>query len=318
MAEQTKQPTPEQATAEQPAKPGEPGKKKGEQPKKGGSKSKPDVATAGGMLLAIFGIVGGLLLEGGKLKDISQFTAAIIVLGGTFGAVMVSTPLGVLINALKRFAHVFIDKTNAPNEVIEELIGYAVKARKNGLVSLESEAESIENVFTRKAMNLAVDGTDLQELRNMMELEIEIEENRALSEAKVFENAGGYSPTIGIIGAVMGLIQVMKNLANIDEVGRGIAVAFVATVYGVALANIFLLPAATKIKTRIEQEVQMKELILQGVIGIVEGLNPKLIRSKLEAYLTVTAPKPAKGAAAAKAESGAKPAATQQPAPAKS
>ena len=281
--------------------------KKGEKPKKGGSKSRPDLATAGGMILAVLGIVGGLLLEGGTIKDISQVTAAIIVLGGTFGAVMVSTPVMVLVRALKRFVHVFIDKTQAPDAVVEEIIGYAVKARKNGLVSLESEADKIENIFLRKAMNLAVDGTDLQELRNMMELEIEIEESRALNEAKVFESAGGYSPTIGIIGAVMGLIQVMKNLANIDEVGRGIAVAFVATVYGVALANIFLLPAATKMKTRIEQEVQMKELLLQGVIGIVEGLNPKLIRSKLEAYLTTAAPKEAK--AAAKPAPGAKPSA---------
>ena len=325
MAEQPpqskpEQPKAEQSKAEQSARPGEPGKKGG-LPNKGGAKSKPDVATVGGMVLAVAGIVGGLLLEGGKLKDISQVTAAIIVLGGTFGAVMVSTPMGVLINAIKRFGHVFIDKTNSPNEVIEELIGYAVKARKNGLVSLESEADSIANSFTRKAMNLAVDGTDLQELRNMMELEIEIEESRALSEAKVFESAGGYSPTIGIIGAVMGLIQVMKNLANIDEVGRGIAVAFVATVYGVALANIFLLPAASKIKTRIDQEVQMKELILQGVIGIVEGLNPKLIRSKLEAYLTAEAAKPGKAdpkAAAAAKAAGGKPAAGAQPAPAKS
>ena len=290
-----------------PSKESEPTKKKGERPQKGASKSKPDLATAGGMLLAVLGIVGGLLLEGGTLKDISQVTAAIIVLGGTFGAVMVSTPLRILVNALKRFVHVFIDKTQPLDAVVEEIIGYAVKARKNGLVSLESEADKIENSFLRKAMNLAVDGTDLQELRNMMELEIEIEESRAANEAKVFESAGGYSPTIGIIGAVMGLIQVMKNLANIDEVGRGIAVAFVATVYGVALANIFLLPAATKMKTRIEQEVQMKELLLQGVIGIVEGLNPKLIRSKLEAYLTVAA----KPAPAAKPAAGDKPANAQ-------
>ena len=320
MAEKA-EPTTGEKPGTEPSKAGpgtEPTKKKGEQPKKGGSKSRPDLATAGGLVMAVLGIVGGLLLEGGTLKDISQVTAAIIVLGGTFGAVMVSTPLGVLVNALKRFVHVFIDKTQAPDAVVEEIIGYAVKARKNGLVSLESEADKIENIFLRKAMNLAVDGTDLQELRSMMELEIQIEESRAVNEAKVFESAGGYSPTIGIIGAVMGLIQVMKNLANIDEVGRGIAVAFVATVYGVALANIFLLPAATKMKTRIEQEVQMKELLLQGVVGIVEGLNPKLIRSKLEAYLTTTAPKEAKAgkpAPGAKPAPGGKPAAAQAPPP---
>ena len=223
-------------------------------------------------------------MEGGRIKDVSQITAAFIVLGGTFGAVMVSTPLSVLKGAAVRLAHVFLDKTQPPDAAIEELIGYATKARKQGLVSLEIEALEIPDPFLRKALTLAVDGTDLQELRDMMQLEIDLVAGRALAEAKVFESAGGYSPTIGIIGAVMGLIQVMKNLANIEEVGHGIAVAFVATVYGVGLANIFLLPASNKIKARIESETELKELKLEGVVAIVEGLNPKLIRSKLAAY----------------------------------
>jgi chemotaxis protein MotA len=251
-------------------------------PKRAGAR--PDIATIAGILLAFGGIVGGLLMEGGRIKDISQITAAFIVLGGTFGAVMVSTPLTVLKGAAVRLTHVVLDRTQPPDAVIEQIIGYATKARKNGLVSLESEALEISDPFLRKALTLAVDGTDLQELRNMMQLDIDIADNRALAESKVFECAGGYSPTIGIIGAVMGLIQVMKNLANIDEVGHGIAVAFVATLYGVGLANIFLLPAATKIKARIESDTELKELKLEGVVAIVEGLNPKLIRSKLEAY----------------------------------
>jgi chemotaxis protein MotA len=251
-------------------------------PKQAGSR--PDIATIAGILLAFGGIVGGLLMEGGRVKDISQITAAFIVLGGTFGAVMVSTPLAVLKGAAVRLVHVFLDKTQPPDAAIEQIIGYATKARKNGLVSLETEALAIQDPFLRKALTLAVDGTDLQELRNMMQLEIDLADNRAQAQAKVFECAGGYSPTIGIIGAVMGLIQVMKNLANIEEVGHGIAVAFVATVYGVGIANIFLLPAATKIKARIESDTQLKELKLEGVVAIVEGLNPKLIRSKLEAY----------------------------------
>jgi chemotaxis protein MotA len=248
------------------------------------SGGRPDFATLGGILLAFGGILGGLMMEGGKIKDVSQITAAFIVLGGTFGAVMVSTPLATLKGAAMRLVHVVLDKTQPPDAAIEELIGYATKARKNGLVSLENEVLDIQDPFLRKALTLAVDGTDLQEVRNMMQLEIEMVENRAIAEAKVFEAAGGYSPTIGIIGAVMGLIQVMKNLANIEEVGHGIAVAFVATVYGVGLANIVLLPASTKIKARIEAETELKELKLEGVAGIVEGLNPKLIRSKLEAY----------------------------------
>jgi len=281
----------------------------------GGVRSTPDFATIGGIVLAIGGIVGGLLLEGGKIKDISQFTAALIVLGGTFGAVMVSTPLRVLKGALLRFVHVVLDKSQPADEAIEQVIEYATKARKNGLVSLENEALEVKDPFLRKALTLAVDGTDLQELRNMMQLEMDICDSRAQEEARVFESAGGYSPTIGIIGAVMGLIQVMKNLANIEEVGHGIAVAFVATVYGVALANILLLPAATKIKARIERETELKELKLEGVVAIVEGLNPKLIRSKLEAYRHE---EKAQKKPAQEKEAKAKPEAVAQPATSKS
>src|SRR5438105_3976908 len=161
---------------------------------------KPDLATFGGLLLALGGILGGLLLEGGKIQDISQMTAAMIVLGGTIGAVMVTTPLPVLLSACKQLKTVFFEKEQAPDAVIEEIISYATKARKNGIVALEHDAEVIADKFLRKALNLAVDGTDLQVLRRMMELEITLEEHQGESEAKVFEAAGGYSPTIGIIG----------------------------------------------------------------------------------------------------------------------
>jgi chemotaxis protein MotA len=248
------------------------------------AKVKADLATICGVVIAATGILGGLLLEGGRIQDIAQLTAAFIVLGGTLGAVMVNTPLPILTGAMKRFRHVIFDRVGSTDSLTDEIIGYATKARKNGLVSLEQDAEKIQDPFLKKVLNLAVDGADIQDIRKMMDLQVDIEEQFAMSEARVFESAGGYSPTIGIIGAVLGLIQVMKNLANIDQVGHGIAVAFVATVYGVALANIILLPAANKMKTRIRQDTQRKELILEGVAGIVEGLNPKLIRSKLEAY----------------------------------
>ncbi len=251
---------------------------------KAGGGSKPDLATLGGLTLALGGIIGGMILEGGKIQEILQPTAALIVFGGTIGAVMVTVPLHVLLGAARRLMAVFFEKHQTPNVIIEEVIGYATKARKNGIVSLEQDAEKVEDPFLRKALNLAVDGTDLQEIRKMMELEMGVEEHHNEAEAKVFEAAGGYAPTIGIIGAVLGLIQVMKHLANIDEVGRGIAVAFVATIYGVGSANVFFLPAGNKIRFRAHQAIQMKELMLEGVIGIVEGLNPKLIRTKLEAY----------------------------------
>ena len=245
---------------------------------------RPDIATLGGLLLAAAGILGGLLIEGGKLTDIAQVTALMIVLGGTLGAVMVTTPLGTLIKAAKYLGSVFFEHAQAPEQVIEEIIGYATKARKNSIISLEADLPNIADPFLRKAISLSVDGTDLQELRKMMELDIAMEHRGGEAVAKVYEAAGGYAPTIGIIGAVLGLIQVMKHLENIEEVGRGIAVAFVATVYGVASANLFFLPFANKIKARFHHAMEAKELMLEGVCSIVEGLNPKLIRVKLEAF----------------------------------
>lgn len=246
--------------------------------------SRPDFATLAGLALAGAGIVGGLLLDGGKLTDIAQVTALLIVLGGTLGAVMVTTPLATLIRAAKCLGNVFFERAQSPHEVIDEIISYATKARKNSLMSLESDLPNIEDPFLRKAISLSVDGTDLQELRKMMDLDLALEMRSGDAVAKVYESAGGYAPTIGIIGAVLGLIQVMKHLENIEEVGRGIAVAFVATVYGVASANLFFLPAAGKIKARFHHSVEIKELMLEGVCSMVEGLNPKLIRIKLDAF----------------------------------
>ena len=248
------------------------------------SSSQPDFATIGGLVLAVGGILAGFMMEGGKIQEIAQITAALIVLGGTIGAVMVTTPLSVLIRASKQFASVVFGKVHPLDETIEEIVEYAGLARKNGIVSLEQQATAIEDPFLSKALNLAVDGIEAHKIREIMELEITLFEQRAEAEAKVFEGAGGYAPTIGIIGAVLGLIQVMKNLANIDEVGRGIAVAFVATVYGVGSANVFFLPAANKLRARFQTAVRIKEMMLDGVLCIAEGMNPKLIRSKLEAY----------------------------------
>lgn len=246
---------------------------------------KPDLATIGGLLLAFGGIAAGLIMEGGRVQDVGQVTSALIVLGGTIGAVMVTTPLPVLIRAVRKLSTVFFAKEESVADAVEEIIGYATKARKDGIVSLEMEAAAIENPFLKKALSLAVDGIEPSRIRDIMELEIQLFEESLEAEAKVFESAGGYAPTIGIIGAVLGLIQVMKNLANIDEVGRGIAVAFVATIYGVASANILFLPTANKLKARGKEAVQLRELMLEGILSIAEGVNQKLIRIKLDAYL---------------------------------
>lgn len=245
---------------------------------------KPDLATFAGLALAAMGILGGLLLEGGTLRDITQLTAALIVLGGTAGAVMVTTPRPLLKSALKRLPAIFWQEENSASSVIQQIQIFSVKARRSGLVSLDSEVDGIKDRFLQKALMLAIDGADLKEVRRMMEVEMAAAEQYGEAEAKVYESAGGYAPTVGIIGAVLGLIQVMKHLEDLEAVGHGIAVAFVATVYGVALANLFLLPAGSKLKARLQRDLQMKELALEGVIAIAEGLNPRMIESKLEPF----------------------------------
>jgi len=252
---------------------------------------RPDLSTLGGIALALAGIIGGLLLEKGSLQDLTQGSAAMIVFGGTFGAVLVTTPMSIVIRAFRGLGQILFEPASDVIESIERLIQLATKARKQGIVSLEGDATALEDPFMRKALSLAVDGTDLQELRKMMEIDISLAEHNAEGEAKVWESAGGYAPTIGIIGAVMGLIQVMKHLEDIKEVGHGIAVAFVATVYGVGAANILFLPAASKLRIRMNQASLRKEMILEGVTGIVEGLNPTLIRMKLDAYGPASAKK---------------------------
>jgi chemotaxis protein MotA len=243
-----------------------------------------DLASLGGIAIALLGIMGGLLLEKGNLQDVAQGTAALIVIGGTLGAVLMTTPMAVARRAFRALGEVFFEPNADGGEAIETLIGFAVKARKHGIVSLESDVAVITDPFMRKALSLAVDGTDLQELRKMMEIDMTLTEQRAEAEARVWDSAGGYAPTIGIIGAVMGLIQVMKHLEDIKEVGHGIAVAFVATVYGVGSANLFFLPAAAKLRARLREATLLREMILEGIVGIVEGLNPTLIRVKLESF----------------------------------
>jgi len=244
-----------------------------------------DKSTIAGIFLAIGGIIAGLLIEGGKIAQVLQPTAAMIVFGGTLGAVMVQFPLPIVVQAFKRLAHVFLDKGGDPTVLIKELVGYAQRARKDGIVSLDSELPNIKDDFLKKTLMLAVDGTEPQELRKIMELELDNHAERAEKIAQVFESAGGFAPTIGIIGAVLGLIQVMQHLQNIDEVGRGIAVAFVATIYGVGSANLLFLPSSGKLKIKSRDEQMLKEMTLDGVISILEGMNPRMLETKLYGYL---------------------------------
>ena len=240
-----------------------------------------DKSSLVGLTVAIGGILLGLMLEGGRIAQIIQPTAAIIVFGGTLGAVMIQFPLRVICAATLRLGHVFVDNSQDPNALIHEIVGYAQKARKEGIISLDNELESIQDPFLKKSLMLAVDGTEPQEIRKIMELELDNQSEHEDHLPRVFESAGGFAPTIGIIGAVLGLIQVMQHLDDITEVGRGIAVAFVATIYGVGSANLFFLPASGKIKIRIRQEQIRREMMLEGVISILEGMNPRMLETKL-------------------------------------
>jgi len=245
-----------------------------------------DKSSLAGVFIAIGGIGLGLVLEGGKLAQILQPTAAIIVFGGTLGAVLLQFPMRVVIVSFRRLGQVFFDNSQDPRSLIAEIVEYAHKARKEGVVSLDGALQNVKDPFLKKSLMLAIDGTEPQEIRKMMELELDNQEDHNENVPKVFESAGGFSPTIGIIGAVLGLIQVMQHLNDISEVGRGIAVAFVATIYGVGSANLFFLPVAGKIKIRMRQEQTRREMMLEGVISILEGMNPRMIETKLMAFFS--------------------------------
>jgi chemotaxis protein MotA len=244
-----------------------------------------DKASFGGVLLALAGIIAGLLLEGGNLGQIFQPTAAMIVFGGTLGAVLLQFPLSTVVDAFRRLPHIFFHPGEQNLQLIETLVTFANKARRSGVVSLDGDLEKIEEPFLRQALTLAVDGTEPEELRKIMMLSMD---SRAEGEDRVpavFESAGGFSPTVGILGAVLGLIQVMQHLDKIDEVGKGIAVAFVATIYGVGAANLFFLPTAGKLRMRVRDEQQRREMMLEGVISILEGINPRMLEVKLSGFL---------------------------------
>ncbi len=248
-----------------------------------------DKSSVAGTLIGIGGIFGGLLLEGGKIGQVLQPTAAIIVFGGTLGAVLLQFPMASVLEAFRRLKDVISEPNHDGDAKIAELVALAVRARREGIVSLDARLSAIEDLFLKKSLMLAIDGTEPQELRETMELNLESSAEQEENIPKVFESAGGFSPTIGIIGAVLGLIQVMQHLQNIEEVGRGIAVAFVATIYGVGAANLFLLPVAGKLRMRIREAQVLREMTLEGVISILEGMNPRMLEAKLRGYLHETA-----------------------------
>ncbi|MFM7295762.1 MAG: flagellar motor protein [Planctomycetota bacterium] len=238
-----------------------------------------------GMLVALVAILGGNALEGGHLGSVVGGPAALIVLGGTIGAVIVQYPFDTLKASIRAAAQTFKKPAHEPSALIEEIVGYANQARRDGILALEKVAAGASDPFLAKALMMAIDGADSNALRDTMEISILMREEHGEDAAKVFEAAGGFCPTIGIIGAVLGLIHVMSNLADINAVGHGIAAAFVATIYGVGAANILFLPIAGRIKLQVREEVNLLQLSLMGVLAIQEGMNPKLVRERLQAFI---------------------------------
>jgi chemotaxis protein MotA len=247
--------------------------------------TKRDYGAVAGIAIAAAAVAGGFIFERGRFSDLGSAGAGLLVFGGTIGAVIIGTPSAILRSSLRRCRSLFARESKAGREAAHHIMRCAVLARRLGLASIEQEAEGVDNGLLRRALLLVVDGVSTQEVRRQLQIEIVAEEDRAEADARVFEQAGGYAPTIGIIGAVIGLIQVMRQLGNVDEVGRGIAAAFTATLYGVALANLLLLPIAARIRSKARSEIEVKELILEGVTALGEGLSLRLIRARLETLL---------------------------------
>ena len=259
--------------------------------KSAGNRSRPDLATAAGILLAACGLLGGFLLEGGKPQAILGESAALIVFGGCIGATLVAHPLSEVISAMRALGRVFFERPHGCEPVVEQIMWLSRQARKTGLISIEDLIPEIAEPLLRKGVTLAVDGVEPETMRDILETVIDVTIRRRERDAQVFESAGGFSPTIGIIGAVLGLVITMGRIDDTKMVGRGIAAAFVATIYGVGLANLFLLPAAAKLRSRASSDRERMELIVLGSLALAEGMNTKLLYDKIECYLSGNATK---------------------------
>jgi len=244
-----------------------------------------DILSILGLVVATGAILGGNYLEGGHIDSLTSFVAFLIVGGGTLGAVMLQFPMNIFMLSIKVGVWVFIPPKQDHHAVIEKIVNWSNIARKEGLLGLETISETETDEFAKKGLQLLVDGSEPETIRSIMEVDLSTKEYMDTQAAKVYEAAGGYTPTVGIIGSVLGLIHVMNNLADPSKLGGGIAVAFIATIYGVVLANMLFLPMSIKLKSIIHDQTQFKEMIIEGVISIAEGENPRNIETKLQGYL---------------------------------
>ncbi|MDG4474749.1 flagellar motor protein [Thiovibrio frasassiensis] len=243
-----------------------------------------DIATLIGLFMGFGAVIGGQLLEGGHIDALIQPTAALIVLGGTLGATFVSFPLQDILRAFSSAATAIFPQEEDPEELIGKLVGFASTARKNGLITLEQDAQRVKDRFLGQGLEMVVDGMDPEEVMAVLQIELTNFEERHKVSAEVFEAAGGFAPTIGIIGAVLGLIHVMNNLSDTSKLGAGIAVAFVATIYGLMTANIICIPLSTKLKKRLKEQILQREIVIEGLLAIQKGENPRMIEKRLRGF----------------------------------
>ena len=246
-----------------------------------------DIFAIVGLFLGLAFILTGQAMEGGNIGQLLQITAAFIVVGGTLGAVVLSFPPQILALAVSYLKYVFFPPKVDMPALIAEIVEYATKARKEGVIVLEKEAKKASDPILKMGLEAVADGADPTLVQSMMENQITQFESRVAAASKVFEAFGGYSPTLGIIGAVLGLIQVMQNLSDPSKLGAGIAVAFVATIYGLFVANLLMLPMSARIKVNFAQVLVAKELIVEGVLSIQAGESPALIERKLNSFILV-------------------------------
>lgn len=244
-----------------------------------------DLASLIGTIMGISAVVGGQVLEGGHLGQIMQGTAALIVVGGTLGAALLAFPMQDIKKAVSLIPSIYKNVDLDVRPAIDEIIRIATIARKEGVLAVEGQRESITNPLFKKSIKYVIDGFEPNTVKEIIDTEIYLAFEEEENAGKFFEGAGGFAPTIGIIGAVLGLIHVMSMLNDPSKIGEGIAVAFVATVYGVGLSNLFLIPWGTKLKRKASQRMLAKEVIKLGVVGIQEGLNPHFLQEKLEVFV---------------------------------
>ncbi|MBI4937463.1 MAG: flagellar motor protein [Nitrosomonadales bacterium] len=244
-----------------------------------------DKLSVAGLLLGLAGIVGGQLLEGGSVSILFQGAAFLIVFGGTLGAVMLQNPLKIFLTGIQMGRWAFVTPQLAAQKLVYQITGWGSLARKDGLLALEPQISLSRDPFVKKGLQLLVDGNSAEKIREVLEVEIRSYEQLRWQSARVWESAAGYSPTIGIIGAVLGLVHVMQSLGEPSKLGEGIAVAFISTIYGVGLANLVFLPIAGKLKVLIARQVMVREMLVDGLTAIASGENPRFIENKLQGYL---------------------------------